>query len=125
MPRQRRNPAATQQQHGNGRRLQKAVLLANMLKKTVKKIDDKPGNDNVVGIPPSSTPQPQLTIKKTRKPRPPATGKAKIWQDTFKEIRRRHPGRPSEAFKEELRRAGENHRRKYSSSNQAQDNQRR
>ncbi len=99
-----------QGQKAGGNRVTKMKVLAKMLLKQVKKVD---GNEPLLT---ATTPPPIVPPKKPRKPRPPATGKALEWQQTFAQVRKQYPGKNSPEFQKALKEAGEAHKRKYAKS---------
>jgi hypothetical protein len=127
MPKRNLATVTDEPEKGNRRpyRAKKMKVLAKMLLKCAKKEDgdfdvpDKP-NRKLKSFPiiaqQPATQQPLVGIKKPRKPRPPATGKALAWQKTFAEVRKQHPGKRSPAFEDALRAAGQRHRQRFATT---------
>lgn len=86
---------------------EKMQVLAKMLlkctrKKSLKNLD--------LGVP-------AAIAKPPRKPRAPSTSaRAVEWQKKFTEIRKQYPGKSSPEFHAALRKAGEDHKRKFASN---------
>jgi hypothetical protein len=99
------------------RKLQKMRLLSNMMNKTIRKVGATGGGrqrkTKAKSYEEAPVPPPQVKIKK---PRPPATGRRKEWQETFSAIRRKYPGKATPQYYAELRKAGQDFRARKGST---------